>query len=263
MNRSQSAAIRQFIFLTVFTLLCCSCEKDETLNVQNLKYHIRFTDLAGAVMPNNDGNNCFIVDYSGGIVVKKKGGFIALPTTSGYTSRFVNDVYDDVNYNDNIVTVVAKSANNEYSVDANERIILLDDVGRMIKKTFKKRIEEVIEYSYNSKGQISHSLKTIANSQEKSEYTYSNGNVEKVVTELYVDGEKFQTFIETYREFDNTPNPFKNLGFFYETFRRSLSKNNYALYEYAKFDKYNNVISSGGREWELYYDANGNLIVTE
>ncbi|OYX26246.1 MAG: hypothetical protein B7Z06_05990, partial [Flavobacteriales bacterium 32-35-8] len=104
-------------------------------------------------------------------------------------------------------------------------------------------------------------------------YYYSNNNLDSIVTirqnykeqtGIYAPTRKS---VEIFGNYDNESNPTKNLFMFDETFKRSLSKNNYAsyrnsVYTYSIDGVLNSVPSSeSGKTWTYAYDEEGNIIL--
>lgn len=103
------------------------------------------------------GNAKFV--YSGDKVIKRIGGFIAVATSSGFSWRYTEDVYDSVQYlNKNTIRIFTADNFEELNVSPNEREITLEN-GRMVKKITATDLEtgedaDTIFYYYDSQNRI-------------------------------------------------------------------------------------------------------------
>ena len=90
------------------------------------------------IMPNSDLNYYFIYDNQGR-VIKRKGGQISAPTTSGALGIFSNAVITDINYLPNKIIVTKKSDDTNIYVSPDVKEYKTDNIGRVIEsnKLFK------------------------------------------------------------------------------------------------------------------------------
>jgi hypothetical protein len=104
-------------------------------------------------------------------------------------------------------------------------------------------------------------------------FYYNSNNISSIVTKYYDYYDNGTTItqqytykeIETFGDYDNAPNPFGKFVIFDETFKRSLSANNYRTYNYQKYLyplTSNQLINSSSIDYNLDYDSSGNVIFT-
>ena len=175
----------------------------------------------------------------------------------------------------------------------NLRAIELDNNGLMVKKINNivqhtlsngDTIYNVLskDYTYDSEKLLvkTHQTQKLLNYSEHSNfpddirsyadasYYYTNNNLDSIVTieHDYIEQEHIyipkRKRVETFSNYDNSNNPLKSLFIFEETFKRSLSKNNYRTYkkdEYYFIDEIVIPSSSFQVSHILKYDMNGRI----
>ena len=204
------------------------------------------------------GNSKF--EYSGDKVIKRIGGFIAIPVSSGFSWRYTEDIYDSVRYlNRNTIRIFTADNFEELNVGLNEREITLEG-GRMVRKITSRDLDtgknaDTIFYYYDSQNRIKTTEQHFEWFVITKTYTFdAAGNLTKISgVKEYWDGEIGATTEETFGGYDDKPNPLKGLCLWQDYFYRSLSNNNFTSYTYI----------SGSTEeamnWNLVYDINGNV----
>ncbi len=204
------------------------------------------------------GNSKF--EDSGDKVVKRIGGFIAIPASSGWSWLYTESIHDSVQYlNKNTIRIFTADNFEELNVNPNEREITLEDE-RMVRKITATDLEtgkdaDTIFFYYDAQNRIERTEQHFESTIITRTYTFdAAGNLTKISgVKKYRDGEVAATTEETFDGYDNKPNPLKGLCLWQDYFYRSLSNNNFTSYTYA----------SGSTEeiknWTLVYDSDGNV----
>jgi major membrane immunogen (membrane-anchored lipoprotein) len=204
------------------------------------------------------GNSKF--EYSGDKVIKRIGGFISIPTSSGFSWLYTESIYDSVQYlNKNTVRIFTADNFEELNVASNEREITLED-GRMVRKITATDLEtgeaaDTIFYYYNAQNRIERTEQHFEWTIITRTYTFdAGGNLTKISgVKKYRDGEVAITTEETFGGYDNKPNPLKGLCLWQDYYYRSLSSNNFTSYTYTSGS------TEETKNWTLVYDINGNV----
>ncbi|MGE5942753.1 MAG: hypothetical protein ACM31G_00295 [Flavobacteriales bacterium] len=292
------------IFYLIVCLVVLSCDKDDVSLSDDLKlesYYALYMDYGPNIDPLYGTGESFPLvqlEYSKNKLVRRKGDFLLIFNSLGYVfnSIFYKEIVDEISYSKNKIFIEKKS----YSPNINQlhnrlRTIDLSGDGLMIKKTIlelgeggSSDIDTLITlYTYDSEKLLKHTHSETRNSSyfeyfpdingvkyfDDAEYYYSKDNLDSIVTirrnfeeqtEIYKPNIKT---VEVFSNYYNASNPTKNLFMFEETFKRSLSKNNYtsyknSIYTYSNDGVLNSTPSSeSGKTWEYAYDEEGNIIL--
>jgi len=174
-----------------------------------------------------------------------------LDPSTGYKYRFSDKIYDKLTYEVNKIIIEKKSSSSDIEIPLFKRTFYLDQQNRVIQKiieTTSPSVKDTIDYEYNPSGKLVYlSSRNIYFPKESFFYYNDSMNLDSIVTKEY---------------YDNASNPTKNLSFFEEIFNRSLSNNNYSIYDISieKFDSGFNSRFLTGREWDFKYDDKGNIL---
>jgi hypothetical protein len=277
--------MRHIIAIFLLSVIFNSCSRDEDIKRQD-------DPLITKMMSNifYDGFGL----YSGGIIhfdydtkkrlIKQTG--IDLEYEPGY-SYFAGGVYTSLVYNGNNVVVENFSSSNDFPLSGSEKNLqyyTLNSSQQIVtkeipsiynnywdrKQTFtytNGKISEIkttypnMPYDPESPPSPTNPLNYILTSSEKFYYD-SNGNLTKAEFFEQRNGiNEGQRFIQTFEDYDNSPNPFKRFylldGYF---FYRSLSNNNYRKQTIERYIG-NYPAYLGEHSWKFPYDANGNIIL--
>lgn len=204
------------------------------------------------------GNSKF--EYSGDKVIKRIGGFIATPASSGFSGLYTEYIHDSVQYlNKNTIRIFTADNFEELNVTPNEREITLED-GRIVRKITATNLEtgegaDTIFYYYDSQNRIKTTEQHFEWFIITKTYTFNaTGNLTKILgVKKYRDGEIVGTTEETFDGYDNKSNPLKGLCLWQDYFYRSLSNNNFTSYTYTSGSAWEK------RNWTLFYNSNGNV----
>lgn len=231
------------------------------------------------------------IEFEGQNIVRKKGGYGELPSLGAYF--FSSEIVDEVFYNNNKIRIEKKSYSSDIEyIRPNLRVIELSNNGLMIRKvnntsypmTNGDTIYDIItkDYTYNAEKLIvkTHKTQKLLNYFEHSNfpddirsyadasYYYTNNNLDSIVTIEHDYVEEKNTYlpkrkiVETFSNYDNSENPLKSLYIFEETFKRSLSKNNFGSYRrdgYTFIDEIVEHSFSYQVSHILKYDIDGNI----
>jgi hypothetical protein len=198
-------------------------------------------------------------------IIKREGGYIPIPTTSGSSYFYVKEVFDTIRYiaNGDIAIDLSTSLSG-FSFTGGRREMILNN------NLVSKKISYNQESSNNDNDTIFYFYDAAKRLQRTEQYflsTYyvktfffdSNGNLVKItgIRNRRSDNTIINTTEEVFSGFDNHPNPLKIFNFWDDTFLRSLSANNFTGYSYIKKDQANNIIKQEQKNWTLVYDAGG------
>lgn len=283
------------VFVAVFLL---SCDKDDISLRDNLKMENYITgymnydpNLYTPYIPPYPGGFLVQFEYSKYNVVKRKGGFLRV---GGNYDGFFEDIVDELSYSKNKIVIEKKSYNPQINRLYNRiRTIELSNEGLMLKKTILElgasgRFDEIdtvtIQYSYDSERLLKSSHKKIFDVSytayfpninglkyfEDASYYYTSKNLDSIVTIIQNFDEQtgihkpIRKIVEIFSDYDSASNPTKNLFMFDETFKRSLSENNYGSYANETYYYRDGILDSSpisvyGMSWTYAYDEEGNI----
>ncbi|BDD03974.1 hypothetical protein [Aureibacter tunicatorum] len=256
---------KQLLFFSVFIFLF-SCDNDTIVPNDNKisKYRIGYMDYyTGDSFFNKrvqSRNSVVHLEYnSDNRLIKRIGGMFPISVASGFRLNFTDHVYDEVSYLDNKIVIENKSSSPDISSNREIVTYVLDENNNIKQKIISINYEnnllsDTTNYFYDSENRLN-TIKSINGISTL--YFNDKNNLDSIVTiknQIKV--------VEIFEKFDNAKNPLKHLNIFPETFKRSLSENNYSIYR-----KFGYNLSLGDEEvqrqineWELQYDENGNVI---
>lgn len=284
------------LFLLFVAASLFACDKDDVSSNDNLKlesYYAYYMDYDPNINLLSGPGGTFPqvqLEYSKNKLARKKGDFMPGPAHYGYI--FFEDIVDELSYSKNKIIIEKKSYNPSIDRLYNRlRTMDLSNDGLMIKKTilelgasgnFIDKDTVTIQYTYNQNKLLTKAYLTKKiNSSTIGRKFYDNSlyyynqkdNLDSIITirQTYDDLDRklipIQKIVEVFSNYDNASNPTKNLFMFEETFKRSLSKNNYAsyrnsVYTYSIDGVLNSAPSSeSGKTWTYAYDEEGNIIL--
>ncbi len=266
------------IYLFLLSIFILSCEKDRDENSETIEepslysYHYRNMDIPGSDFPTiTDG--IITLDYDNqGRPTKRNGGFVRVPLSTGFECMFSKDIYNEVAYGNNDITILQKSVSQpDLSYIYQEHFSLLNGkiVQKATKDIFADTLNDTIQYYYSG-NQLVRSFKKQNKPISETKYHYNaQGNLDSTVTrplvynpvnqqyEPYSQYPKMRT-LEIFKNYDNYANPTKKLMIFDELFNRSLSENNYSRYEKKVFDLDGNLTLTLTKNWTFSY-TNGKI----
>lgn len=265
-------------FATLLAFTSCSNNDDEVSTevsqpVSQKPDKISWTfPLMAQSSAGSDPNYYF--EYDGqGRVIKKIGGIMTFPGSTGGGSVFSNTIYTTVSYNGN--TAIMGTYSSDFNVKLNKRSFEFDSQGRVVKSVIDSPYpewEKHLTYTYDNAGKLVEISTQLPNMpyfpNDPNDYiltyidrfTYNaSGNLQKVVATERRNNVDFLVLQETeFSNFDAAQNPFKTLTLFDDYFYLSLSGNNPQKKTTKDFQP-GGGFSFNTREWTNQYDSNGNL----
>lgn len=265
-------------FATLLAFTSCSNNDDEvsievSQPVSQAPNKISYTfPLMAQSSPGKDPNYYF--EYDGqGRVIKKIGGIMTFPSSTGGGSVFSNSIYTTVSYNGN--TAIIGTYSSDFNVKLNKRSFEFDSQGRVVKSVIDSPYpewEKHLTYTYDNAGKLVEISTQLPNMPyiptDPNDYiltyidrfTYdTSGNLQKVVATERRNNVDFLVLQETeFGNFDTAQNPFKRLALFDEYFYLSLSKNN-PQKKITRYSQPGGGFSYNTQEWTNQYEPNGNL----
>ena len=253
--------MKRIIALLSLLLLTSCCQVDTSFTPTEAPitgYNFKNMHYPASTSPSLDPN--VTLQYYNRRIAKRTGGVRAIDQSSGYSFAFTNDVYEDLTYINNKITITAR--NTYYPGPQGTTEIILDGQSRMTRKIAVQPYPsslDTIKYSYTG-NQLTQSTtgKYQAEHHISNYYYNSNSNLDSIVTKKYYSGEVMYLKVkETFTNYDTAANPLKSLFIFNETFLRSLSQNNYMKYEMNSYDPDNTLMDHEDRQWNIPYNGNG------
>jgi len=239
------------VSLLLFALFAIfSCKKEEissiTPKLKNCRVEYLFfqddimmTGGQSYSFPPDDSQNtkCSYL-YGDNKMIKITGGFLTVPSGTNFSNRiFSKDVYDSISTIGRTIYVYTKyEINGSVSEDNFNPIIFnLDSHEKLIKITKKDDFhssEFDLNYTF-SENQIN---ETYSDGKVRRKFYFEKNNLIKVVSEVYdFQGLIFGKKEILFQQFDDKPNPFKNMYFVKGAFFRAFSDNNYKSYTTNKY----------------------------
>ncbi|PWB23447.1 hypothetical protein [Flavobacterium sp. HTF] len=268
----------KILFISLL-LISCSNNEDNTENNDNepvlKKINLDVTNQSNSAI--NPSEISFDFEYDNEKkLIKKNGGYIDISHSTGYSKRFINEVYTLLTYTNNNVTVENFTTLVDFTIPKSSVYYSLNSSNQILQKEVPNVYNNVhskkLVFKY-SKGKLIEILTSFPNMPYDlndptdyvitySEKFYYDANSNLVKTEYFEqhnginEGERI---VRTFEDYDNSPNPFKRLRFLEEYFYRSLSKNNFRKYTETKY--YYDDMNTQMLKWEFVYDANGQIIL--
>ncbi len=233
--------------LIIIIIAISGCNKDETpsktprlknCRVEYLFFRddITMSGDASMIIPPTDSSNtkCRYL-YAGENMTKTLGGFY-----QGRSNKvFSNAVYDSIVPNGNKVYVYTKYITSD-GIEGNAfnpLIFTLNSNGKLMKITSRDSFHPY-GYDFNYTYSANKVTETNNNGKILRTFYFENNNLVKVVSEMYnFQGAIFSKKEILFQEFDNKPNPFKDMYFVKGAFFRAFSDNNYKSYTSDEYKK--------------------------
>ena len=260
-------------------LFIVGCRKDNVPNIKQTvdSYYYGYMDylLYGSygnlltVKPNQGTDNLVKFEYDGGKIAKRIGGLMYINPATGYDCLFSTDFYQKLIYKGNQITIALYIGGNTSAT--NDKLIYLNTQNQMVRKLVKASTVgrmDTIAYTYNSSGFLIQSNKERHYAEdnyfvtETSLFYYNkDNNLDSIVSRVYDNDGEFiwDKKLEVFSNYDNSPNPLRDLIIFDETFHRSLSRNNYSSYALFQYDFLGKWFVKETRVWSFIYDKDGNV----
>ena len=253
------------LFFMLITMISCSKEdipnqpKEQLMEAYYFNYmHYPYSILSSSSI-------AYIEYNSNNRIIKRKGGFLEVNPATGYTYFFSDEIFDELFYETNKITIEKKTSSTEYQIPKFKRFFSLNNEGKIVQKiTETENDKDTVNFKYNPAGQLNSSKLEKKYFPVASFFYYNDQkNLDSIITKRYFLSSTGISLIgktlEIFKNYDNASNPTNNMMFFEEIFYRSLSKNNYSTYIKIDFDKNNNQTSATESNWYYIYDENGNI----
>ncbi|HSD14772.1 MAG TPA: hypothetical protein VLB74_09000 [Flavobacterium sp.] len=235
--------IKNIIYCFILIPVFYSCNDDDNVALESdnrmSSYNMEYTDYPFVYDdPLVDNDEIVNLLYTNNKLVKRQGGLLNVSANTGVIGLYHPNVYDTIIYTPNRIITYNKIIPFGGSTDIvpNKREINYLD-GRIINKVYHKNENDglanndTIRFEYNG-NKIVRTYKGRNNyvSRESLYYYNSNQNLDSIITKEYENYNLVYKMKETFENYDNAVNPFQNLTFFDDTFKRSLSRNNFRKY---------------------------------
>lgn len=250
-------------FIVIITVL--SCKKDENLTITPKLKNCRVEYLYFAddiMMRNNQSRDINPFDsiftgcsyfYKDDKTIRVHGGFVTIPNGSDFTHQsFTKDAYDSICQIKNTVYVFPKYIveGHTYENKSNSTIFYFDSQQRLIKINMQDVLSQTfIDLTYTYSANLI--TETDNNGLTRRKFYFENNNLVKVVYEKNdAQGAVFWKLEILFQEFDNKPNPLKNLFFVRGAFFRAFSENNYKSFTRNEYSRASDgTLVSTGSYW--------------
>ncbi len=268
--------MRKISILLIILLTTFGCKKDESsssyrkLKNCNIDYlffrdDIQFSDLQTPNFPSGDSMLVCSYTYDPDHLAKITGGFFPIPQgTNLSTFMFSYYAYDSLADNDNTFSLFSKfidgdGSTHEYST--NPIVYFLDSQNKLLKINIRN-VFYPNGFELNYKYSENLITEAIYDSLIKRKFYIENKNLVKVIAERYNPSGILSWKKEIiFQDFDNNPNPFKNMYFVKGAFFRAFSEHNYQSYtvnEYGQLtDSTFGIYKTYKVSMPLFYNADG------
>ena len=210
-----------------------------------------------------ENNELVNLTFENDRLIKRQGGILNGSGNSGVSGYYNKNVYDTIIYFSNKIityTKIIPTEGTSTTVPNKKELDLLN--GKIIRKIYHNSEEylsdnDTIQFEYSG-NKIVKTYKEGSN-YEKLYYYNVNQNLDSIVTNEYIPNNilRYKT-IEIFEDYDNAVNPFKSLVIFDDTFKRSLSTNNYRKYTILKKDLFtDNININWSKNFNITYDSQG------
>lgn len=269
--------MKKIITVLFLTALLFSCSNhDEAGSNDPLITNIKVDLIRSGHWANpNEMDYYFLYDTQNRLV-RKNGGIRGMASSTGFNGFFSTEIYTQLTYDGNRVTVEDFSSSPDFNVFTNTNYYTLNSSNQIVEREipnpnsvewYKKQI---YIYSNNKLVEIKTSLPNMPYFPDDGDYikTYSekfyydaNGNLAKTEYFEQHDGISIgEKIIRTFEDYDTSTNPTKRLYLLNEYFYRSISNNNFRKYTETRY-YYNETPSVSEKTWVFNYDSSGNIIV--
>ncbi|WP_140418647.1 hypothetical protein [Pedobacter sp. AJM] len=272
--------IIKFLFIGIFLVSCAKTENSiqkDPFNEPLIKKMRTNVFYPGSSLYNNNPDFTFNFEYDTySRLIKKIGGDLTIPISSGNVKVFTDKIYTTLVYSGQNVTVEDFSSSADFSAVLNTKYFTLNDLNQIEKKEIPNENNYLLKkqtFNYSDKHiteiktffpnlpYVSTDLNSFILTYVEKFYYDINGNLIRSEYFRQQNGiNKGERIIRTFEDYDNSINPFKRLQLLDEFFYRSLSKNNYR--KYTEIHYYNEILGSASTTtWSFNYDGKGQIII--
>lgn len=269
------------IFLLLPLLVLWSCNEDET--IIQLDENNNFNPYPKGFFVNTpEGIDTVKFEYKNNLVTKRIGEWMQLPAPAGYSEIFTKLFETHATYTGNkaVVERVSKMEGTNFPKD----IQTYSFDGKKITEaifTYQNRANYLEKYVYTYKDNQIKSIDLFVTDSyyvndlrsRNDFYFNTKGNLDSLVYREaafdfynesippYIDYSLKNRKVTVFSNYDESQNPFQNLGIFLDLYNKSLSKNNFRAYETKEYDKDGKpTINISSSSW-IYEYVNGEVKV--
>ncbi len=267
--------MRSIFFVLITLVFAYSCSKDNSsssthklkncyLEYLYFKDEIRTYSIETVEFPMSEDPLRCTYTYEGENIKRNVGNFLFVPSGGNLAKKMFSDqAYDSLINENGLVVSYTKYYDgqgniHEYSTNP---IVYYINSQNGIEKITKKMYgnSNLYKYTYINSGD---SIREMINDSIPGRIFYFSGNnLEKVVTDLYYQGKLTSKKEILFENYDQKPNPFKNLYYLPGAFYRAFSNNNYlgiTINQYGYLaDSTFGITSTSHYSTTISYDSDG------
>ncbi len=260
--------------MILINILIINCQSDdsgfEDLEIKKMEsYKFYYMNYPASVYNPSTGIVEIIYDNNQR-PIKRIGGLLPFSQQTGYNYMFTEDFYDELNYDQNKLTIISKlNPDLGYTIPENKRVFTLNGNKIVSRLEFINDSHiDTLHYHYEA-GKL---VKIVSNCPviggeiyHRNFHYNQNENLDSIVTrdfkwdendQPYIDYSSLNRRVEVFSNYDSSSNPTKNLMIFDELFYRSLSENNFSSYINIKYVESGEIENQEQRNWTLHYNEN-------
>jgi len=260
------------LLFIVFAVI--GCTKDEApINIPKLKNcrveYLFFRDeitLSGNqsmnFLPNDSSFVTCSYTYTDDKLTKNTGGFVNVPAGINFSNLlFSTAVYDSIDFEGNRIYIFTKAKFATTIVENTyDPVIFTLNADKKLSTIFKRDAYNPDGYSYTYTHSDNLITETNSKGQVSRKFFFENNNLVKVVSEIFdLNGTLCSKKEILFQEFDNKPNPFKNMYFVKGAFFRAFSENNYQKFTINEYSQLNDgtfgLYNTGWFSMPIEYNA--------
>jgi hypothetical protein len=260
--------------IIIFTVI--SCTKDEaptvTPKLKNCRVeYLFFRDeitLSGYQTFNFPPNDSSLVGcsytYKDDEMIKTTGGFVNVPLGSNFSNlMFSTKAYDSIDFEGNRIYIFTKTKFATTIVENTyDPVIFTLNTDKKLSTIFKRDAYHPDGYSYTYTYSDNLITETNFKGQVSRKFFFENNNLVKVLSQTYdFNGALYSKKEILFQEFDNKPNPFKNMYFVKGAFFRAFSENNYQKFTINEYSLLSDgtfgLNNTGWFSMPIEYNADG------
>jgi hypothetical protein len=253
-----------FFYIVVLLTACVYHDIEPPKRLQ--QYHISYMFYKDGILHPYSDNMVTLQLNDLRQVIKRTGGFAQVPGYVGLYFIFSKDVYEEITYRRDAVTIDRKFSRAGFYDPYKKEIFFSDNkISRIV--VLNDQLRSIMYPYYNSSGLIYKTVETRWRIRTQGDtlyigttvkdFFYEGGNLVRVQGEDIGPFNSISTTTETFEDYDTAPNPTKPLIIFDEIFYRSLSANNFRKYSIEKRGSSGYNSSSATLSWQLRYDNSG------
>lgn len=234
--------MRKSAAILLILIIVFSCKKDEIASTapQLKNCRVEYLYFLDDIILKSGQSLCLLPEdtlftgcsysYANHLLTRVTGGFVAVPSGSNFSNLcFTKDAYDSISSVDNRIYVYTKfKIGGSIHEDINNPTVYYLDSQQRLIKINKRDAWHPNGYDLNYTYSDNMVFEIGNNGLTRRKFYFENNNLVKVDYEMTDQlGAVFWKKEILFQEFDNMPNPFKNMFFVKGAFFRAFSENNY------------------------------------